>query len=298
MNNKSWQSYLFPIFIFLILLHGAKNRWHEREKFCSWARCIAPCFLVQSFGGSCCMPSLAHQTCWFYPGEWLSWGQCYASCRGIRWNYTKHPITYQHYCPQVLTIAQDYSWSVRRSPSQMFCWGHRSNVSKHCHSSCVCKLSGKPNQVIFPALLCPSAVMGEPFEKLMTECVNQVYKMYPKPSWKPYGTGKLPSDIEIQVDQIPLWCMEGLGDDIPLFFFAHDAAQGSFGFSPDFLLYAKFTESHVFDSKISERNEFIKTPDPCRPTRWCHVHVIIRYHSSEFRNELSKSHSQAAVSIW
>lgn len=54
MNSNSWQSYLFPLFIFLTLLHGATgatDRWHVWEKFCSWVRCIAPCFLVQSFGG-------------------------------------------------------------------------------------------------------------------------------------------------------------------------------------------------------------------------------------------------------
>lgn len=61
--------------------------------------------------------------------------------------------------------------------AKYFYWpGLRSAVSNHCRSCHVCQLAGKPNQTIRPAPLQPIPVMGEPFERLILDCVGPLPK--------------------------------------------------------------------------------------------------------------------------
>ncbi|KAI2661959.1 Retrovirus-related Pol polyprotein from transposon 17.6 [Labeo rohita] len=61
--------------------------------------------------------------------------------------------------------------------SQYFYWpGLRTSVANYCRSCRECQLVGKPNQVVRPVPLCPIPVMGEPFERLILDCVGPLPK--------------------------------------------------------------------------------------------------------------------------
>ncbi|KAL0153620.1 hypothetical protein M9458_051100, partial [Cirrhinus mrigala] len=61
--------------------------------------------------------------------------------------------------------------------SQYFFWpGLKSSVSNFCRSCHVCQPAGKPNQTIPSAPLHPIPVMGEPFERLILDCVGPLPK--------------------------------------------------------------------------------------------------------------------------
>lgn len=98
-------------------------------------------------------------------------------------------VTYQVIVPtvfraQVLSLAHDHPWSghmgVAKTYNRVlrhFFWpGLKSDVVKHCRTCHVCQMTGKPNQVIPPAPLCPIPVMGEPFEKVIVDCVGPLPK--------------------------------------------------------------------------------------------------------------------------
>ncbi len=54
-----------------------------------------------------------------------------------------------------------------------FLWpGLRSDVVRYCRSCHTCQIVGKPNQSISPAPLCPIPVVGEPFERVILDCVG------------------------------------------------------------------------------------------------------------------------------
>ncbi|XP_037615670.1 uncharacterized protein LOC119482245 [Sebastes umbrosus] len=58
-----------------------------------------------------------------------------------------------------------------------FFWpGLKSDVVRYCRTCHVCQVSGKPNQVIAPAPLNPIPVMGEPFGKVIVDCVGPLPK--------------------------------------------------------------------------------------------------------------------------
>lgn len=61
--------------------------------------------------------------------------------------------------------------------SQYFYWpGLRTGIANYCRSCHECQLVGKPNQVVRPVPLCPIPVMGEPFERLILDCVGPLPK--------------------------------------------------------------------------------------------------------------------------
>uniref|UniRef100_A0A3B3Q649 Gypsy retrotransposon integrase-like protein 1 n=1 Tax=Paramormyrops kingsleyae TaxID=1676925 RepID=A0A3B3Q649_9TELE len=84
----------------------------------------------------------------------------------------------------VLNIAHDHSMSghlgVRKTYNRLlrhFFWpSMKRDVSQYCHSCHVCQIAGKPNQVIPPAPLRPIPVMGEPFERILIDCVGPLPK--------------------------------------------------------------------------------------------------------------------------
>ncbi|KAJ0047442.1 hypothetical protein NL108_000158 [Boleophthalmus pectinirostris] len=94
-------------------------------------------------------------------------------------------VTYQVVVPtvyraQVLSLAHDHPCSghmgvtktYNRVLKHFFWLGLKSDVVKHCQTCHVCQMAGKPNQMIPPAPLCPIPVMGEPFKKVITDCVG------------------------------------------------------------------------------------------------------------------------------
>lgn len=80
----------------------------------------------------------------------------------------------------VLMLAHDHSFSghlgvtktYHRILSHFFWPGLRSDVVKYCRSCHICQTVGKPNQLISPAPLCPIPVIGEPFERVVLDCVG------------------------------------------------------------------------------------------------------------------------------
>lgn len=55
-----------------------------------------------------------------------------------------------------------------------FFWpGLKSDVVQYCH---VCQITGKPNEIIPPAPLCPIPVVEEPFQKVIVDCVGPLPK--------------------------------------------------------------------------------------------------------------------------
>ena len=56
---------------------------------------------------------------------------------------------------------------------QHFFWpGLKSDVAKYCRCCHVCQIAGKPNQTIPPAPLHPIPAIGEPFERVIIDCVG------------------------------------------------------------------------------------------------------------------------------
>ncbi len=80
----------------------------------------------------------------------------------------------------VLMLAHDHSFSghlgIKKTYYRIlrhFFWpGLRSDVVKYCRSCHICQIVGKPNQSISPAPLCPIPVVGEPFERVILDCVG------------------------------------------------------------------------------------------------------------------------------
>ncbi|XP_073715771.1 uncharacterized protein [Misgurnus anguillicaudatus] len=88
------------------------------------------------------------------------------------------------YRKAVLKLAHDHPLSGHLGSTKTFMrvakyfyWpGLRSAVSRYCRSCHVCQISGKPNQTICPAPLQPIPVMGEPFGRLILDCVGPLPK--------------------------------------------------------------------------------------------------------------------------
>ncbi|XP_054860848.1 uncharacterized protein LOC129347475 [Amphiprion ocellaris] len=90
----------------------------------------------------------------------------------------------KEYRPQVLSIAHD-SWlaghlGVKKTYQGVlrnFFWpGLKTDVAKYCRSCHTCHLAGKPDQPVPPAPLHPIPVLGEPFERVLLDCVGPLPK--------------------------------------------------------------------------------------------------------------------------
>lgn len=88
------------------------------------------------------------------------------------------------YRSQVLHLAHESTLSGHlgvtktfRRVSKYFFWpGLKSSVSKFVRSCHICQLAGNPNQIVPPAPLVPIPVIGEPFERLIIDCVGPLPK--------------------------------------------------------------------------------------------------------------------------
>ena len=81
---------------------------------------------------------------------------------------------------KVLSLAHDIPWSghlgVTKTYDRVlrhFFWpGMKSDVAQYCRTCHTCQVTGKHNQVIPPAPLRPIPAMGEPFERVIVDCVG------------------------------------------------------------------------------------------------------------------------------
>lgn len=108
----------------------------------------------------------------------------WASDMDGEWSATYQVVVPSVYRSQVLSLAHDHPWSghmgvtktYQRVLKHFFWPGLKSDVVTYCRTCHVCQITGKPNQVIPPAPLHPIPVMGEPFEKVIVDCVGPLPK--------------------------------------------------------------------------------------------------------------------------
>ncbi len=81
-------------------------------------------------------------------------------------------LAHEHICSGHLGVTKTHDRIARH-----FFWpSMKSSVSAFIRSCRICQLAGKPNQVIPQAPLQPIPVMGEPFERLILDCVGPLPK--------------------------------------------------------------------------------------------------------------------------
>ncbi len=86
--------------------------------------------------------------------------------------------------PQILSLAHDSSYAghlgIKKTYDRVlrhFFWpGLKTDVTKHCRSCHTCQVVGNPNQPVRPAPLRPIPVLGEPFERVLLDCVGPLPK--------------------------------------------------------------------------------------------------------------------------
>ena len=96
------------------------------------------------------------------------------------WSSVIQVVVPKPYRQQVLSVAHDHDLSghlgIRKTYDRIlkhFFWpAMKSDVSQYCRSCHACQVAGKPNQIIPPAPLRPIPVMGEPFERIVSDCVG------------------------------------------------------------------------------------------------------------------------------
>lgn len=91
----------------------------------------------------------------------------------------------KEYRSRVLSLAHNASSArhlginktYQRVLRHFFFWpGLKADVAKHCRSCHTCQMVGKPNKPILPAPLQPILVIGEPFERVLLDCVGPLPK--------------------------------------------------------------------------------------------------------------------------
>lgn len=100
------------------------------------------------------------------------------------WNNVYQIVVPSDYRPHVLSLAHDHPFSghlgVTKTYNKVlkhFFWpGLKADVVKFCRTCNTCQITGKPNQVVPPAPLCPIPVLGEPFEHVIVDCVGPLPK--------------------------------------------------------------------------------------------------------------------------
>lgn len=88
------------------------------------------------------------------------------------------------YRPQILSLAHDASLAGHLGVTKTyhrvlrhFFWpGLKSDVVNYCRTCHICQLVGKPNKPIPPAPLHPIPALGEPFQRVLLDCVGPLPK--------------------------------------------------------------------------------------------------------------------------
>ena len=98
------------------------------------------------------------------------------------WGEVNQLVVPQSLRGKVLSLAHDLGghFGVNKTKSKIlkhFYWPKIHNdVANYCKCCHVCQLAGKPNQKIKPAPLQPISVIGEPFSRVMIDCVGPLPK--------------------------------------------------------------------------------------------------------------------------
>ena len=100
------------------------------------------------------------------------------------WSIVHQIVVPKVYRSEILTVAHEHPLSghlgVNKTYNkilQHFFWPNlRKDVSEHCRSCHTCQMVGKPNQTISKARLHPIPAMGEPFSKVLVDCVGPLIK--------------------------------------------------------------------------------------------------------------------------
>ena len=95
-------------------------------------------------------------------------------------NVVHQVVVPKDYRPHVLSLAHDSSLAghlgVKKTYHRVFrnfFWpGLKTGVVKYCRTCHTCQIVGKPNQPVPPAPLHPIPVLGEPFERVLIDCVG------------------------------------------------------------------------------------------------------------------------------
>lgn len=96
------------------------------------------------------------------------------------WNVVHQIVVPSQFRQQILKLAHDHPWSghlgVTKTYNRVlkhFFWpGLKADVSRHCKTCHTCQIVGKPNQIVPPAPLHPVPAVGEPFERVLVDCVG------------------------------------------------------------------------------------------------------------------------------
>ncbi len=126
------------------------------------------------------LPDLSeHPVAYYFKGDVLmrKWSLRHANSD---WSSVFQVIVLKPYRQQVLSVAHDHEISghlgIRKTYDQLlkhFFWpSMKSDVAKFCKSCHACQIAGKPNRIPPPALLKPIPVLGEPFERILIDCVT------------------------------------------------------------------------------------------------------------------------------
>nr|XP_033961533.1 uncharacterized protein LOC117463411 [Pseudochaenichthys georgianus] len=169
------------------------------------------------------------------------------------------PTTYRS---QVMSLAHDHPWSghmgvtktYQRVLKHFFWPGLKSDVVLYCRTCHVCQVVGKPNQVIHPAPLIPIPVMGEPFERVIVDCVGPLPK-----TGNQFLLTVMCASTRFP-EAIPLWKITA-----PVITKALLKFFSMFGLP-------KVVQTDQ-DKKLGETNYVIQTPDRRRPTRVSYQHA-------------------------
>lgn len=98
---------------------------------------------------------------------------------GLSWDTVYQLVVPKCLRNQVLSVAHDnvaghlgITKTYYRILRYFFWPGIKSDVVQYCRSCHVCQVVGKPNQIIRPAPLQPIPVLGEPFARIILDCVG------------------------------------------------------------------------------------------------------------------------------
>lgn len=130
------------------------------------------------------LPDLSeHPVAYYFEGDVLmrKWSPRHAKSD---WSTVFQVIVPKPYRQQVLSVAHDHKLSghlgIRKTYDQLlkhFFWpSMKSDVATFCKSCHACQIAGKPNQMPPPAPLKPIPVLGEPFERILIDCVGPLPK--------------------------------------------------------------------------------------------------------------------------
>ena len=100
------------------------------------------------------------------------------------WGFVHQVVVPTDYRRHVLELAHDHPWSghlgITKTYDRIlkhFFWpGLKAAVTSYCKTCSTCQVTGKPNQVVPPAPLCPIPAVGEPFEHVIVDCVGPLPK--------------------------------------------------------------------------------------------------------------------------